>query len=183
MDTSSKYLDDFPSPMQLGDSLLKANKTAAEQAQRAKKEARAMSEPKPHNRPCNRKGCDKAGAFHGFCAKDFHDEFGISYPEYIRTRKSKGEDPREVAKRLTGQLSAGPIDGTRASLEGQDKPLVKAQPSAGPLVIGPRETMVEIVLRVPLRLLVGGLYFGAVGAEQKVTSKIEIVKAKIGKDA
>lgn len=97
------------SPMQVGEALLKP-----------KKEEKSMAA----NARCKVDGCEKFGAFHGFCATHFREEYGIAYYQYQRNRQSDGEDPREVARRIKAD--------NLLTLEKKEKEQQKPEPTPAP---------------------------------------------------
>lgn len=101
------------SPMQVGESLVKSLNNIPGNIPRRPQVLETIAdnidedckqeEPMPgkkRNPECKREGCAMEGPFHGFCAKDFTAEYGISYNQYSRAKKYRGEDPRDVAIRI-----------------------------------------------------------------------------------
>jgi hypothetical protein len=64
------------------------------------KEDKNMPEKQWKNQKCKIPGCKKEGAFHGYCGAHFTEEYGINYTRYCKLKTHRGEDPREVAKRV-----------------------------------------------------------------------------------
>ncbi|OPY69848.1 MAG: hypothetical protein A4E63_01761 [Syntrophorhabdus sp. PtaU1.Bin050] len=47
-----------------------------------------------------KKGCGRSGQCRGYCYSCFHEEYGITYEAYRKHVLFRGEDPREVARRI-----------------------------------------------------------------------------------
>jgi hypothetical protein len=132
------------SPIQVGESVVKSSadysRNIAELAQRAiiaeKKTAEKckskQEEPIMSRNPqCKSEGCTKIGAFIGLCATHFKTEYGITYRKYMKCRHLKGEDPREVAKRIRAD--------NMLTVEKKEKPVSKKVSTPRPEEVGDKK--------------------------------------------
>jgi len=85
------------SPLQLSESL------------KPKKEEKSMGT----HPTCKIEGCNKHGAFFGFCATHFRVEYGITYYTYLKNRAHDGEDPKSVALRIKTDDHLNSVDAGR----------------------------------------------------------------------
>jgi|GEM_PF-7115242 len=95
------------SPMQLGESLIEKRRKG--EMLKPLKEEKSMG----RHLICKVEGCEKYGAFFGFCATHFRVEYGITYYTYLKNRAHNGEDPKSVALRIKTDDHLNSVDAGR----------------------------------------------------------------------
>lgn len=102
LETVVEHDEEGQSPLQVAGGGIHKDIILTLSSELLQKEGKAMPEKEWKNSKCKTPGCKKEGAFHGYCATHFKQEYGITYTTYSKFKTHRGEDPREVAKRYLG---------------------------------------------------------------------------------